>query len=49
MSDVQTVKKSIQRQVIQSSNQNFTGTVEISPLTTVTDGINVPSVSICQL
>ncbi|ESK40335.1 hypothetical protein P256_00782 [Acinetobacter nectaris CIP 110549] len=43
MSDVQTVKKSIQRQVIQGSNQNFTGTVEISPLTTVKDGINVPS------
>ncbi|MCU4578445.1 cupin domain-containing protein [Acinetobacter courvalinii] len=40
---VQSVKKASEQQVIQGSDQIFTGTVAIRPLTEITDGINAPT------
>ncbi|WP_427837868.1 (R)-mandelonitrile lyase [Acinetobacter baumannii] len=40
---IQTVKKASEQQVIHGSDQIFTGTVAIRPLTEITDGINAPT------
>lgn len=39
----QTIKKSSDQQIIKGSDEYFTGSVEIKPLTNITDGINAPS------